>query len=245
MIQRALVIERPGTGVRVVFGEARAGLEGNPCAPEAPTTPATPTAPAPAGEAQVGAVISTGRPGDELVINGSGFGALQGADDRITVRGEPAAATSWSDARIVVLIPNLTPGPGELRLRIRGVDKVGPAFDIVADPPQPPIVNLLVVPLPGGRILVDTSTTVDPDTSQPGAPAERGDNSTFDLYDGLRSVLTRIDGGEASRRSTTVAELTPGKHEVDVAATSNDGGRSTVRSASSSRRSARCAASRT
>ncbi|MDX6554877.1 MAG: hypothetical protein QOD86_1072 [Miltoncostaeaceae bacterium] len=226
IIQRALVIERPETGVRLVFGESRAGIDGNPCLPDA-TTPTTPVPPKP-GEAQVGAIVSTGRPGDELVINGSGFGASQGADDRIAVRGEPATATSWRDDRIVVLIPNLTPGPGELRLRIRGVDKAGPAFDIVADPPQPPVVNLLVVPLPGGKVLVDTSLTVDPDTSQPGAPAERGDNSTFDLYDGLRSVLTRIDGGEASRKTTQVEELTPGKHEVDVAATGNDGSRSTV-----------------
>jgi outer membrane protein OmpA-like peptidoglycan-associated protein len=225
IIQRALVIERPARGVRLVFGEARAGVDGNPCLPDSPTTPTTPTTP---GEAQVGAIVSTGRPGDELVINGSGFGASQGADDRITVRGEPAAATQWSDTRIVVLVPNLTPGPGELRLRIRGVEKAGPAFDIVADPPQPPVVNLLVVPLPGGRLLVDTSLTVDPDTSRPGAPAARGDNTTFDLYDGLRTVLTRIDGGPPSRKATQVKELTPGKHEIAVTATANDGRRSTV-----------------
>jgi outer membrane protein OmpA-like peptidoglycan-associated protein len=224
VIQRALVIERPATGVRVVLGETRAGVDGNPCPQPTPTTPATPAPPAPPGRAQVGAVVSTGRPGEELVITGSGFGASQGPEDRVMVRGEPTAATAWSDSRIVVLVPNLTPGPGELRLRIRGVDLPGPAFEIIADPAQPPVVNLLVVPLPGGRVLVDTSTTVDPDTSRPGAPAARGDNSTFDLYDGLRSVLTRIDGGEPSRKSSTVTELTPGKHEVEVTATSNDGG---------------------
>ena len=232
VIQRALVIERPDREVVVVFGEARAGLDGNPCAapPTTPTipTPTTPAAPA-APQAQVASAVTTGRPGDELVITGSGFGASPRADDRVTVRGQPAAATSWSDTRIVVLVPNLTPGPGELRLRVRGVETTGPGVAIVVDPPQPPVVNLLVVPLPGGRLLIDTSTTVDPDTSRPGAPAERGDNSTFDLYDGLRSVLTRIDGGEPSRRSTTVAELTPGKHEVEVTATSNDGGSATVR----------------
>lgn len=98
-------------------------------------------------------MVSTGRPGDELVIGGSGFGASQGAADRITVRGEPAVATSWNETRIVALVPNLTPGPGELRLRIRGTEVAGPAFQIAADPPQPPIVNLIVVPLPGGRLL--------------------------------------------------------------------------------------------
>jgi outer membrane protein OmpA-like peptidoglycan-associated protein len=75
---------------------------------------------------------------------------------------------------------------------------------------------------------VDTSLTVDPDDSRPGAPAERGDNSTFDLYDGLRTVLTRIDGGKASRKTTQVTELAPGKHEVEVTATANDGRKSKV-----------------
>src|SRR5690349_3343628 len=73
------------------------------------TTP-TPTPTPPAGPPVITSITPGGGViGSTFVVAGSNFGATQGAST-LTVDGNPATITSWSDASITATVPTARPG---------------------------------------------------------------------------------------------------------------------------------------
>src|SRR5205085_8234905 len=162
-----------------------------------------------------------GDPGTRVTLTGSAFGAARPADGRLLVRGQPAAITAWSDTKITAVLPNLTAGAADLVVRAAGLSSNPLPLTVNGAPDQPPVVNLIVLPQPDGSLLLDTSLTVDPDGSLSGRPS--AGMSEHDLFNGLRSLLTSIDGGRPTTSQQVRRQLSPGTHSVTVIAAPSSG----------------------
>jgi RHS repeat-associated protein len=76
---------------------------------------------------------TTGPVGTPIQVNGSGFGATLGTS-LITVNGQTAAVTSWSDGQIVATIPSTaTTGPVQVKVATFGSNA---NIDFLVPPPQ-------------------------------------------------------------------------------------------------------------
>jgi len=52
-----------------------------------------------------GLTPTSGRPGDELTVNGNSFGKTRSAKGAVTISGKPAEIVSWSESEITVKVP--------------------------------------------------------------------------------------------------------------------------------------------
>src|SRR5581483_3336359 len=134
----------------------------------------------------------------------------------VTVNGRPASIAAWTDTAIRIHVPNLAPGPARVVVHVGAIAADPLAFTVLSPPAQPPLVNLLLLPLADGRLLIDTSLTVDPDGAVSGRP--RAGLVENDLFNGVRQLLTSIDGGRFSASQTQARQLAPGRHSITVRA---------------------------
>jgi RHS repeat-associated protein len=78
---------------------------------------------------------TTGEPGTSVTINGSGFGATQGAttgtcNNTVCFNGGPATTiTSWSDSQIVAIVP-ATAATGPVSVTVGNITGTGPTFTL-------------------------------------------------------------------------------------------------------------------
>jgi len=84
----------------------------------------------------IGIQPSTGTPGSQLTITGSGFGSVRN-DIGVVLGGEIAQVTSWSDTQIVVTVPNLSAGSYSVTVNTIA----GPQFMVVA-PADPTVASI-------------------------------------------------------------------------------------------------------
>jgi len=164
----------------------------------------------------VGLSPGSALPDARVTIRGSGFGAVRPPNGSVTVRGQPAGIAAWTDTAIRIHVPNLTPGPARVVVHVGALATDPLSLTVLMPPSQPPLINLLLLPAADGRLLIDTSMSVDPDDALSGRP--RTGLVENDLFNGLRQLLTSIDGGPASSGQTQVRELAPGRHSITVRA---------------------------
>src|SRR5205823_7240200 len=124
------------------------------------------------------------------------------------------AISAWTDTAIRIHVPNLTPGPSRVVVHVGGLSSDPLALIVLQPPDQPPLINLVVLPQRDGSLLIDTSLTVDPDGALSGRP--RTGMVQNDLFDGVRQLLTSVDGGRFAARETQARQLAPGTHSIQV-----------------------------
>lgn len=93
---------------------------------------------------------NSGKPGDQVTIGGTGFGAAQGAST-VMFAGTLAQVVSWSDTSIVVLVPNIT-STGNVIVTVGGNASNGVQFTVInqcstqqvsgADTPETRVIDL-------------------------------------------------------------------------------------------------------
>ena len=95
------------------------------------SVPAKFTVPSPA-PAITNLSSKTGAPGDSITINGTNFGATQGAS-KVEFNTTPVAsipAAAWSDKKITVSVPNLKAGPGKVAVTVGGTSSTPSDFTV-------------------------------------------------------------------------------------------------------------------
>lgn len=77
-----------------------------------------------------GVAPASGLPGTAVVLSGTSFGTIVG---RVAFGGTPAPVTSWSDTRVVAVVPDGAPS-GMVTLTVGGVLVAGGPFEVLAPP---------------------------------------------------------------------------------------------------------------
>lgn len=83
---------------------------------------------------------SSGKPGTQVIISGSGFGTASTGANLVTFDGEVAIATTWTDTSIVATVPEEA-STGEVIVTAIGMASNGVTFTVTSDKASTPILN--------------------------------------------------------------------------------------------------------